>query len=209
MCFVYRFALKKWFHLSIFSTVKTATSSVKPAGRVTTDFRLLINVLSLCRSGLDPCICPKCRGPIIGRATDIENYLRFVLISKSSQSINILTFKLAQQRNTIIIWLDQSYHHVLMLVSPGRSRPLPVSQKHQRTCPMKRLLKMNKYSFRLPTLSLEMLWYHVLDIRGLPFVKQAPHLWSLQEEKPQTFDHYYFTFQVQIGSMHMTRCMVI
>jgi len=33
-------------------------------------------ICETCKSGLSPCICPKCRGEIIGRATDMEAFLR-------------------------------------------------------------------------------------------------------------------------------------
>jgi len=33
-------------------------------------------ICETCKSGLNPCICPKCRGEIIGRATDMEAFLR-------------------------------------------------------------------------------------------------------------------------------------
>merc|ERR1712223_1907786 len=33
-------------------------------------------ICETCKSGLNPCICPKCRQEVTGRATDMEAFLR-------------------------------------------------------------------------------------------------------------------------------------
>ena len=38
------------------------------------------------RLSLEPCICPRCRSDITGRATDMEQFLRFIIVCQSLSS---------------------------------------------------------------------------------------------------------------------------
>ena len=38
------------------------------------------------RLSLEPCICPRCRSDITGRATDMEQFLRFMIVCQSLSS---------------------------------------------------------------------------------------------------------------------------
>ena len=76
-----RCVLKRWFHPLASSSAKTDTSSVNLAS-ITQYFiflrmrKLWLTKTHLTRAALKPCICPKCRLKVIGRATDMEAFLR-------------------------------------------------------------------------------------------------------------------------------------
>ena len=75
-----RCAWKRWPHQIESSSVGMDISSVKLASECQ-KLESISQTAQIFRNGLNPCICPKCRQEMIGRATDMENFLKLYSFS--------------------------------------------------------------------------------------------------------------------------------